>query len=241
MGITRVGSNTGTNTATMPTHQAGDLIICFAYRDGSNTVPTIPGGLNWATAGSSGGNSNSSVVVYKTAANASETVGTFTNATGLIVHVYRNASYIRINGGGAQSTTITWPTIGGGTSGTPYSVPGNRWLIWFAGHRSVNTSIDTAYPVSDTQTPRVNTFLDATNEVASFDFNQDYTSFNWYDIAVSVGGTSSGWRAWTIEIEDATPPSSAVTKSVNGVLNASVKDVNGVLNAAAKKWNTIDF
>jgi len=49
MSLTRVGSAKGVTSATLPTHQAGDLIIGFAYRDGSTTAPTIPGTPVWNT------------------------------------------------------------------------------------------------------------------------------------------------------------------------------------------------
>lgn len=76
-------------TVTMPTHAAGDLLIMFAERE-SNSGPGVPAG--WGTIQSQvGANNISAVLAYKYAASSSETSGTWSNANGLIVEVWRNA------------------------------------------------------------------------------------------------------------------------------------------------------
>jgi len=191
--ISYLGSATGTTSATIPTHQAGDLIIAFAYRDGSNTIPTIPTGQNWTTLfNTTGANTNSHVVVYKKAASSGEATGTFTSATSVVVHVYRGVQQsAQIGGnasGSAASTTVAYNTL------TMTDTTGRSWIVGFSGHRSVNTTLETA---PQGMTNRATT-VDATDEAAGHDTNGGVSS--WATTNVSVGGTSSGWRSHTVEI-----------------------------------------
>jgi hypothetical protein len=188
MAISYVGGQVGVNTLTIPTHQVGDLIIAFAYRDGNNTAPTVPNG--WTLIGTaSGGNSNSSVACYKIAQSTSETFGTFTNATSVLCHVYRGAKDVGgQNSNGAQSTTVNYPAV------TMQVTDGSSWVVGFAGHRSVNTNLQNPPTGMVLRTP----VLDATDEAAGFDTDGGVTQ--WNSTNVSIGGTSSGWRSRTIEL-----------------------------------------
>lgn len=190
-----IGSATGTNTTTLPTHKAGDLILLFAYRDGSTTAPTVPSGRNWTTEMTgSGANTNSSVVVAKIATSGSETTGTFTNATSVVAHVYRGTKQTVADAigatasGGASSTTVNYPAL------SMQVTDGTSWVVGFAGHRQTNTSLET--PPSG-MVNRANV-QDATDEASGHDTNGGVSS--WSSTNVSVGGTSSGWRSRVLEI-----------------------------------------
>lgn len=189
--LSYVGSATGKNTLTMPAHQVGDLLMMFAYRDGNVTAPTVPTGWRvWGTA--AGANLNSSVGAYKIAKTTSETSGTWTNATALEVQVYRGhggLGGVATNGG--ASTTVTYGALTMGVS------DGSSWVAGFAGHTSVNTTLENA-PSGMTNK---STYVDAVSEIAGHDTSGGVTS--WSDTNVSVGGTSSGWRARTVEIKAA--------------------------------------
>ena len=195
MAISRVGSQTGTNTVTLPAHQAGDLIVYFAYRDGSNTAPSLPGSRNWTPQYNGGANTNSLRVAYKIAAGSSETTGTFTNATSSIAVVYRGVNQSTPVGdgqpGGASSTTLSYTGL------TLANSAGASWVVGFGGHRSANVAIDTA----PTGLPNVTSVSDATDEAALFDSNGGVTA--WTTQTAAVGGTSSGWRTYTLEIRHA--------------------------------------
>ena len=132
MAITLVGTATGTTTATPPAHQAGDLFLVFAYRDGSLTAPTLASGFT--SVNTSSGNTNSFRVGRKFAASSSETVGTWTNATSLILIVLRGVNTSTPTGGTNTSTgsssTITYNSL------TLSNAAGSSWAIAFAGHRS---------------------------------------------------------------------------------------------------------
>lgn len=119
------------DTMTLPTHQAGDDILMFAFRDGSTTPPTRPG--DWTALQSGGGSTCSSASGYKTAASSSETCGTWTNATLLVCGVYRGGSAIGVsNRANGNGPSIVFP------SATMQNQTGTSLLVLLGGHRSVN-------------------------------------------------------------------------------------------------------
>jgi len=187
--ITYIGEATGTASATLPAHQAGDLILAFAFRDGSTTLPTQPTG--WTQIDSASANTCSARVAYKVAASSSETTGTWTNATTVIFLVYRGVNVDRIANidteSTGSSTTVTYNANG--------FWQGLSRLVAFAGHRSTNTALGTA---PGTLTLIVNP-VDATDEAAAFHSTVDNFG-NWTSTDVSVGGTASGWITFTLRL-----------------------------------------
>ena len=196
MAISFVGSATGTNTiASMPAHQAGDLLLFFAFRDGSETAPSLPSGYTSKLTKSDGYIDTSCRVGYKIAAGGSETSGTWTNATSLICHVYRGVDQTTPLGGSSTyghnntgDNTIDYRTV------TMTVTDGTSWLAGFVGHAAVNTNIQTA-PTGMTNRTNV---VDATDEAAGHDTNSGKTS--WTTQTVSAGGTDSGWCSAVVEI-----------------------------------------
>lgn len=98
-----------TRTGTLPTHQAGDLIVAVACNFDSTDIPSTPSG--WTNI-SSGGVFNAPSyylmrkVAYKVAASGSESV-TWDTDTDLVTYaVFRNATYADI-GGGSSKTDVT--------------------------------------------------------------------------------------------------------------------------------------
>ena len=191
--ISFVGANvSGSSSVNIPSHNAGDLIILFAYRDGSTSAPSRPNG--WTTINSGGGSSNSSRLAYVV-----DTVGninsvTSNNATLVIAQVYRGENPSNPIGAddsnGGSGTTVTYPGINlNNTNGT-------SWVATFAGHRSTNTSLENS-PALMINPARVNLPSNGA-EVSGFDTNEGVPS--WNDTNVSVGGSSSGWRTSTVEI-----------------------------------------
>lgn len=191
MTITRISSATGTNSLTMPSHAAGDLLLMFAYRDGSTTAPALPAG--WTDLNNGGTATNSCRIAYKIAASGSEVSGTWTNATSLICLVYRSDGIIGVGGvarSSAASTTVSYPAL------TMVNTEGTSWVAGFGAHRSVNTNVQNA----PTGMTNITSVLDATDEAAAHDTNGPVSS--WSLTTVSVGGTSSGWIGATVEITD---------------------------------------
>ncbi len=176
---------------TIPVHQVGDLLVIFAYRDGSVTAPTLPAG--WTNIGTAGGASlNASTLAYRVATATSDPSGTWTGATAITVHIYRgqnSATPVGANADtGSSSIIVTYPAL------VLTNTNGTSWITAFAGHTSINTTLETPPALMVNRTD----FVDATDEVASHDTNTGVSS--WSATNVSVGGTSSGWRARTLEI-----------------------------------------
>lgn len=188
-----VGAATGTNSATIPSHQAGDAILAFTMRDGSLVAPTIPS-QGWDTLlAPAAGSTLTMRLTGKIADSSSEVTGTFTNATSLVLHVYRPKSGYTLSFGAAASataasTTITIPAL------SLENPDGTSWSVAFAGHRSTNTSLETA-PTGLTARSNVQ---DATDEAAGYDTNGGVSS--WSQVTRNVGGTSSGWFGCAVEL-----------------------------------------
>lgn len=187
--ISYVGQATGTNTVTLPTHEPGDMVILFAFRDGNATPPTEPTGLGWETITTRAGTSCSARVSWRRARNTGTTAGSWTNATSVVALVYRGATgpgASNVNSG--SSTTVNYPALSLSDAG------GGAWVVGFAGHRSTNTNLQNA---PSGMTNRANT-QDATDEASGHDTNGPVTT--WTSTNVAVGGTSSGWVSVVVEI-----------------------------------------
>lgn len=187
-----VGAGFGVTTAVLPAHQVNDLMLAFAYRDGSNTPPSLsPDG--WTSIVNSGANTNAIRLGWLIANTTGHISGVWSNATTLIVNVYRPNSghMLRVGNyivnGGASSAAV-YPTL------SLLDANSKSWVVAFAGHRSTNTNLQNA-PTS--MTMRASS-VDATDEGASFDTNGAMTA--WNVSSVALGGTASGWRAVVQEI-----------------------------------------
>lgn len=191
----------GTTTPVIPAHQAGDLLVCFMFRDGSATAPAIPAG--WTNVRTGSTTSASYRLVSKRATSSSESGGTPSTATSCITSVYRPNTdegypYLLTVGSSAQSV---------GTTNTSFNYPAlsvserlgyeKPWIGAAAGHRSVNTSLET--PPSG-MVIRSNA-LDATDEAVMFDTNGSSSSRS--SSPVTIGGTNSGWCSVIYEITGA--------------------------------------
>lgn len=78
-------------SATLGTHQTGDVFIAWATRDSGSASPSLPAG--WTDAITAGGtNSLGYRLGIKVAASSAETSGTWTNATSLSIVHYRPAA-----------------------------------------------------------------------------------------------------------------------------------------------------
>lgn len=201
MAIAYVNSATGTNSATFTSPVAGYVQVVFAFRDGSNTAPTIPTpptGNAWTSVPTTGigANTCASVMVYRVVASASDTgTGTFTNATSLVCAQYSgvdNTTPVGTNDSdtGASSTSINFNAVtfvGGSTS----------WAVGAMGHRQTDGTVTTA-PSGMTNRTSVS---DATDQAALHDTNGGVSG--WSTTSASIGGTASGYRARVIELRAA--------------------------------------
>lgn len=224
MPISYIGSAAGTTTATLPAHVAGDVIVCFAFRDGSTTAPTVPAGWTTVTGSSGGANTCASVVAWIKAAAPGTAPGTWTNATGVAFGIWRGVSGIGASATtGASSTSVSYNTL------TPTQAGGSSWVVGMAGHRSVDTTLETA----PTGMTRRLTFVDATDELAIHDTNSGVTA--WATQTVSVAGTASGWRSSTVELVAVALASGSSQESASDTSSGALKVL---LNAAGSSQET---
>lgn len=194
MAVSRIGADSADGTSvTIPTHQAGDLLLFWSFRDGSNSTPTIP--VDLTTLETNTSNSAGSALAYKLAASSSETSGTWTNGTEVAVAVYRGVDQTNPIGDSVPATgsgtVLTFPAL------TMAVGDGTSWVAGLCFHRATDTTLSTA-PTGMTN------FLNEQNggdEVAGHDTNAGVAA--WTEQTASVGGTSSGWAAFTVEVRAA--------------------------------------
>jgi hypothetical protein len=194
--LSRVGGTSAAATSiAIPTHVAGDLIVIWAYRDGSTTPPTVPTATGTVPAfttidGPTGANLNSARCAWAVAAGTTDTSGTWTNATGLSVEVWRGASSIPIGGhaqsGGsvASGANIAIPAI------TPQDPGGNSVYLSFAGWQTVTAW--NAAPAGYTQRSQVATECEALTKNTT-------TSDGTFNVTGTASGTG-GTRTEQLEI-----------------------------------------
>lgn len=144
-------------TVSMPTHQAGDLLIVIAGRS-NNTAPGLASG--WTNIENSGSNSYSVRAAYRVATSSSMATGTWTNAQFMSVLVLRNAEYRSRNiAGGAN--TVKYPAISGlattdfvvraaMTSVDGYPMTGTGWTTYASFESTTRFYAARKGPVGDT-------------------------------------------------------------------------------------------
>lgn len=201
MAIQFIGQATGTTSATLPAHQAGDLIVAYAFRDAGTGTPSLPAGWTGYNGPSGNGLPNSLSgqcshrLGYRIATDSNTVSGTWTNATSVVFLVYRNA----LVGAYADSltssgTTIAYPGL------SPLTVTdGTSWVAAFCGMRSTNTAAETP-PAGMTLRANV---LDSTDEASGFDTNGGISS--WTAVNVAGGGTASGRGTVVVELVKQSP------------------------------------
>jgi hypothetical protein len=193
MPISFVGVAAGTSSATLPSFQSGDIAVCFAFRDGSATNPTIPAGWTNIT-NTSDGTTCSVSVGWRQLLYTDTTTGTWTNASRVVVSVYRGCEpFITPVGGGANgagtTNTVTYTTL------TMTRADGTSWVLGFVGHRSVDTTVDSAAITGMTARGGG---VDATAEAHAWDTNGGVSS--WASTNQTITGTASGWVTRTVEL-----------------------------------------
>jgi hypothetical protein len=211
--IAFISSAAGITTATMPLHEAGDLIVALAFSDGQNPI-TLPTGNRWRAAKWRTGSSMTVLLVYKIAASSSETVGTFTNATNFGVVVYRGTDQIAPLGDISEfenaSTTANVNFLGL----TLQNATGSSWVGGFVGHRNADTNLEN--PPSGWSNRLNDVNATALSELACHDSNGGLTS--WAGANYNVGGTAGAKYAVSFEIR--APHSQGASNSITFIASA---------------------
>lgn len=183
----------------MPSHQAGDLLLIFAYRTGSTTAPTVPTGSGYASvnSGTGGGGSNNSYAIgWKIATSSSDVSGTWTNATFLQCQVFRGQHATApigassITTGQSSGTTITLPAL------TLQRTDGTSFVAGFYGHRT-NFTPPTSNTAALTYRSSTNS---ASGSVGQYSTNAAVSSYS--SQTVTISATSSNFIPASVEILD---------------------------------------
>lgn len=191
--ITRIGSGSAeATTVTIPAgHTQGDILLIFAFRNGSVTNPTIPAGWTSIT-NTTDGTLCSVSIGWKIATSAAETSGTWTNASGLMCHVYRGLDPIAPFGTLVANAGTASPVTYGSTQGVGLDRMDNQWFVAFAAHRLIDTTTATTVPTGYTL---VVTALGATSDMVSFDTNAPVQVGFASNTVAQGGAANSGWQS----------------------------------------------
>lgn len=182
--ISRIGTATGTTSASLSgiSFQRGDLILVFAHRN-TTTAPSLA--TNFTNIFNGSGNSNAYRAGYKFADGTETGSGTWTNATGVIMVVYRGVSGIGASSAAtkASSTTANIPTL------TLTGANSRSWVVAVAGHLNTTTQ---GTPLAGA-TNVVNTRNNGSNQAMGlFDTNAGVSSFAATTSSNGAAAVSSG-------------------------------------------------
>lgn len=205
MAISRPSSGSGSgDSIALGTHQTDDVIVIWAYRNNSATIPTLPSGYTSIT--TVGATVHSAILGYKVATSGSETSGTWTNATSVACAVYRGVDtttpFSHPSGqSDAANATVSW-------SGIAPSIdnPGSDWVLTTFGSITDIGNMDTHPPTSCTLVTDYSetaaqecTLFDTNTGVSSYSFNQKTAdaAITWLTktVAIRVAPTTNTARS----------------------------------------------
>jgi hypothetical protein len=190
LAVSFVGANSGSTSATVASHQVGDLIIGAAYRADATTA-TIP--VDFSTIVSSGANSSSLAIGWKIA-DGTETSGTWTSADRMWILVFR----------GSHQTAPIGNTAGPSTAGD--GLVDYAALTLTTGEGNLSTFVFfTGINNHETQIPGPTGWTDATsdNNVAGVSIGYAYDDQRTESFAgeSNIDSTSGArWRTYGFEI-----------------------------------------
>lgn len=172
-----------------------DVLIVFAFRDGSNSAPTNPSG--WTSIASAGANTCSYRISRRVLSSGDASSGfnsTFTNATQTVFVLLRGHDYAITTGAtqasGASALTFVYPAT------TLQVTDGRSVVLCFAGHRNVVTG----YNTPPTGTKLAAAASGSSSVIAAFITSQPALRTTWAEQTVSLSGTASGRYSVTLEI-----------------------------------------
>lgn len=201
MAISYVGSASNESTSvTLPTHQAGDLIIIAAMRSTSTVNSTVPSG--WTLIGANTGlNTDNLMIAFKIATTASETSGTWTDAEFMVAIVYRDSSNYLVSGYRVGSRSVvspgsSTPSFGAKSAWATATVPGSessrmiQASSWVVGVISSPLTAVTLSPVPSGMTNRITATGASSRQIAIHDTNGNVASW------AATNATLSGNTTW---------------------------------------------
>jgi hypothetical protein len=206
---------TGTNSiATIPTHQAGSLILAYAFKgNGDCTSPPTPTNSGWTSVGlTTAQDGTCSRLSYRIANSpASITTETWSNTTSLIYAVYNGFDANLINNFRVLTGTTTQAQFNLNST----SLTTGSWVLGFVGGRAntANCGTLTTLPSSSLFKQRRANITGTTNLVsqgganarfscaAVFDTNGPITSSTWSAQQSGSMTANNPWQTFTIELK----------------------------------------
>ena len=200
MTISRVGTAFNQSTSvTLPTHQAGDLIVVFAFRSTNNTIPTSPAGWLYCKFQNAAGTAAGSMVAWKVATSSGEVSGTWTDAEYLAAVVYRDDANYLVLGGAARSTftsssSVVYP-------GMPYvsDVPQRSNTSWVGAFVGVKSATSDAHSLAPTGMTNVSSQTGTGRAVGIHDTNAVAT---WLSNVTATANASVTGHTFAFEVLD---------------------------------------
>jgi hypothetical protein len=184
-----VDGATGADSATLPAHAIGDLILAFAFRDDADVAPSTGAGFTSLDILQIAG-SRAARIAYRIATVTNTASGTWTNAMNVAFVIYRNAEAGNFaSDSSAAAASVTYAEL------APTAPDGSSLLVGFAGHGSGDTSLQTP-PTGMTNRQ---TLAHASDEVAAHESTEG--RFLWPATAVAVGGTAGKWISYVVEVK----------------------------------------
>lgn len=184
-------ASAASDSVTLGTHAAGDLLFLFAYNDGSSTIPSLPTGwLNFHNLTAATGSYR---IGFKVATSSAETSGTWTNADGVIAVVYRSnaglviPAFYATNSG--TTTQITYSAIQALNNRENV----DQWIVGLAVMRLDTNAVETPPTGMTHRANQVGTGW----EMALHDTNADSNSWTSTNVTVT---TSALWRTLVVQI-----------------------------------------
>lgn len=212
MAVSFVGQNSAQGTTVaLPAHQAGDLIVIFAYTDGGATAPALASG--YTNVGAGNGSSNGHRIGYKIATSDAETSGMWSAATQISVAIYRGidpATPVGAYAAGTNTADVFAPAL------TLQDTSGASWVFVGVGRREGNL---TAIGNPSGLTARADTGSSPTGRINTYDTAAGVTSWPQKNFG---GSNTSRFRAVSMEIRGtATPaPNTGTLNKTLGSLTA---------------------
>ena len=221
MAITLAGAvGAAADNVALPAHTAGDLIVIFAYTALNSTIPTAVSGYTVINQGA--GNNNGHVLAYKKATSSAEVSGSWTNATGVVAHVYKGSAGSPV-GGNAQATGLADPAVHPAVALNVTN--GTSWVANFLGVRSVASTVANA-PAG--MTTRTSGQTSTQGAYGSYDTNAGVAS--WSAANQSLTPSGNRYRIASVEIiaeAVGNPP-------ISGASSSTVSNVTGFASSTLR-------
>jgi hypothetical protein len=218
-------SAAATSTAACAGEAAGDLLLVTAGTTASGTIPTLAAGFtNINTAAITTGPAGSRIALragWITAAASSTTSGTWTNATDVVMQVYRGQAGSPIGNNAPTTGTATSVTY---AADTLVATDASSWFTGSALRNTADSLMSTAPSgmINRSSAP-------ATPVIAGHDTNGPDAS-NWPSTNVTGFGASASFASIVVELKAA--PAITVGTSGTQLSNLTIPSANGYVGGA---------